>query len=65
MNYRWILRASRWARNPPSLARVILVFSIVAACLALLGLEHFNLLPDWMALPTRGHGKVKMIPLTE
>lgn len=63
MNFRWFLRASRWARNPPSLGRVILVFSIAAACLALVGLEYFDLLPDWMSLPAKGHSKIKMGPL--
>ncbi len=39
MNARWLLRASRWARNPPSASRVWLVLGVVVACLALAGIE--------------------------
>lgn len=35
----WLLRMARWARNPPSPARVKLVLGVVAACLILAGIE--------------------------
>ncbi|MGB8623360.1 MAG: hypothetical protein WCD16_11120 [Paracoccaceae bacterium] len=55
MNYRWLLRASRWARNPPSAGRVKLVLGIVALCLVLAALEHWVGWPDW--LTTNGTGR--------
>ena len=39
MNPRWLLNASRWARNPPSAGRVWLVLGVVTICLALAGAE--------------------------
>ena len=49
-NLLWLIRASRWARNPPSARMVKLVLAIVALGLMLLGLEHFGLWPDWATL---------------
>ncbi|AUH35000.1 hypothetical protein [Paracoccus tegillarcae] len=49
-NLIWLIRASRWARNPPSRRMVILVFTIVALGLALLGLEYFGFWPEWATL---------------
>lgn len=49
-NLIWLIRASRWARNPPSAGRVKLVFAIIAAGLVLVGLEHFGLWPEWATL---------------
>lgn len=46
MNPLWLLRASRWARNPPSARRVWLVLGVVAACLLLAGLERLTGTPD-------------------
>lgn len=44
---RWLLRMSRWARNPPSEKRVIFVFSVIVLCLALFGIEKMGWWPDW------------------
>lgn len=49
-NLIWLIRASRWARNPPSRRMVMLVFGIIALGLALLGLEYLGLWPDWATL---------------
>ena len=46
-NLNWLIRASRWARNPPSPRMGKLVLAIIALGLALKGLEHFGLIPDW------------------
>lgn len=35
----WLLRAKRWAQNPPSMRQVVFVLAIVAAGLALAGIE--------------------------
>jgi hypothetical protein len=40
MNPLWLLRMKRWLQNPPSAARVIFVFSIIALCLALFAYER-------------------------
>ena len=40
MNLHWLLRASQWARRPPSMQRVILVVGVIAACLAIAGLAQ-------------------------
>lgn len=37
----WLLRMTRWARNPPSLRRVVMVLGIVVVCLVLFGIERF------------------------
>ncbi len=49
-NLNWLLRAARWARNPPSEGRVILVFCVIALCLGLFALEYFGLWPAWATL---------------
>ncbi|RBW53441.1 hypothetical protein DS909_14510 [Phaeobacter gallaeciensis] len=47
MNMRHLLRMSRWARNPPSEKKVIMVFAIIAFCLILFGIEYAGFWPDW------------------
>lgn len=44
----WLLRATRWARNPPSAKRVKLVAAVVALCLAIWGLEQLFGFPAWL-----------------
>ncbi len=48
MNPRWLWRMSKWARNPPSPARVKLFLAILAICLALGGYEYFWGMPEWL-----------------
>ncbi|MCP4206587.1 MAG: hypothetical protein GY767_06025 [Shimia sp.] len=50
MNFRHLMRMNKWARNPPSEARVKLVFGIVAACLVLVLIEKFIGWPDMLTL---------------
>ncbi len=40
MNVHWLLRAKRWAQNPPSPGRIKLVFAVIAVCAALWGYEQ-------------------------
>ena len=47
MDPRWLLRMSNWARNPPSMKRVIVVFAIIAAALAIGLIEWLGYWPDW------------------
>ena len=49
-NLIWLLRASKWARNPPSARTVRLVLLIVAAGLAITALEWLQLWPEWATL---------------
>ena len=46
MNPFWLLRAKRWAQNPPSMGRVALVLAVIAFCLALYGIETIWGWPD-------------------
>lgn len=50
MNFRHLMRMNKWALNPPSEARVKLVFGIVAACLVLVLIEKFIGWPDMLTL---------------
>ena len=58
-NLIWLLRASKWARNPPSARMVRLVLLVVAAGLAIAALEWLNLWPDWARLE---EGRAPRIP---
>lgn len=51
MNYLvWLMRAKQWARNPPSWARVKLVFGVLAICIAIAALEWVFGWPDWLTV---------------
>ncbi len=47
MNPIWLLRMSKWARNPPSAKRVMLVFGIIALAAIIVGIEWMGWWPDW------------------
>lgn len=47
MNIFWLLRAKRWAQNPPSMKRVLLGLAVIAVCVLLVVLERYGVLPDW------------------
>ncbi|WP_460273515.1 hypothetical protein [Celeribacter sp. ULVN23_4] len=59
---RWLLRAKRWAQNPPSPRRVKFVFAIIAACIALYAIEKTVGLPEWMHV--EGQTRVKVRPVS-
>ncbi|MCC0063965.1 MAG: hypothetical protein H6895_07745 [Defluviimonas sp.] len=63
MNLRHLVRMSRWARHPPPLWRVKLVFAVVALCLLIVGLDHFGLWPEGLRLPGTGGLVPKVRPL--
>ncbi|WBU57587.1 hypothetical protein [Paracoccus sediminicola] len=54
-NLIWLLRASRWARKPPSMKMVKLVYGLVAAAIVIVVLEKSGYWPDWATLE-RGRG---------
>jgi hypothetical protein len=47
MNWRWLWRASIWARRPPSARRVKLVVGLIAALIAMALIERYIGWPDW------------------
>lgn len=47
MNPIWFVRAKRWAQNPPSPAKIKLVFGIIGFCVALYAIERLGFWPDW------------------
>lgn len=46
----WLVRAKRWAQNPPSEDRVKLVFAVVALSLLIAGYEWAFGWPSWLAV---------------
>lgn len=48
MNPRWLLRMARWARHPPSAARVRLVAAVVVICLILYAIDQLLGWPQWL-----------------
>lgn len=58
MNLRWLLRMSRWARNPPSERRVLLGLAAIAAVLAVAGLQWVGWWPDALTIPVQS-GKLR------
>ncbi len=48
MNPIWFLRMAKWARKPPSEARVKLVLAIIALCLLLFAIEWMFGWPEWL-----------------
>jgi len=43
----WLLRMSRWARNPPSAKTVMRILALIGVCFAIFGIEKLGLWPDW------------------
>lgn len=48
LGFGWMMRASRWARNPPSMGRVMLVLAVIAICAILFVIERYVGWPDWL-----------------
>lgn len=48
MNPLWLLRMARWAKHPPSDARVKLVLAVIAISLLLFGYEWLFGWPEWL-----------------
>lgn len=47
---RWMMKAKRWAQNPPSMRQVVFTFGVIAACLAVAGYERLFGWPDWLTV---------------
>ncbi len=60
---RFLLRMSRWARNPPSERRVALLLGVLAACLVIAALNWAGLWPDALTLsPRNGMPRIHAAP---
>ncbi|MRX51321.1 hypothetical protein GI374_12875 [Paracoccus sp. S-4012] len=62
MNLIWLLRASRWARNPPSARTVMLVFGAIAIAVAIAGADHFGVWPEWAQMEPQGRRPHLQLP---
>jgi hypothetical protein len=49
----WLIRMYKFARNPPSQARVKLVLGVIVACFALGGIEWLGLWPEFLQVNPR------------
>lgn len=49
----WLVQAKRWAQNPPSLKKVILVCCVVVAALVLVSIEYVFGWPAWLTVNDR------------
>lgn len=55
---RWLMKAKRWAQNPPSASRVKFVFGIIAVVLCVAAVERWVGWPDWATLEPAGRNDV-------
>ena len=60
MNIHWLLRAKRWAQNPPSWKRVKWGLLVAAVCIGLALFEYYFGWPD--ALTPENIGRRPRIP---
>ncbi|RVV99853.1 hypothetical protein EKE94_04070 [Mesobaculum littorinae] len=58
MNFMWFMRASNWARRPPSWGRVKLVLAVIAVCILLFVVERYVGWPDWMTTEGPRGGRI-------
>jgi hypothetical protein len=50
MNMHWLIRMAGWARNPPPMWKVKLVFAVIAACLLLVAVEKMGYWPGALSV---------------
>lgn len=55
--YNPFLRMAKWARHPPSAARVKLVLAVIALCLGLFAVERLFGWPEALTLDDGGRGR--------
>lgn len=56
MNFHWLIRMKQWARKPPPMWKVLLVAGVVAACLAIYGLQWAGYWPEALTLQRMPRG---------
>ena len=52
----WLMRAKRWAQNPPSPGKVKLVLGLIVVLVAIAAIERGVGWPDWATVAPRGPG---------
>ncbi|TCL09315.1 hypothetical protein BXY66_1360 [Shimia isoporae] len=62
MNPRHFMKMAMWAKRPPSQKRVILVFSVIAICLAVAAVEKIFGLEDMVPELNKTNTRVKITP---
>ena len=55
----WLLRMARWVRRPPSVRQVVLVFVVIALCLAVVGFEWLFGWPEALTLNPGGAPRLR------
>ncbi|MCG6901911.1 MAG: hypothetical protein LJE68_04445 [Rhodobacter sp.] len=58
MNPLRLLRMARWARRPPSEARVRLVLGVILLCLIVFGYEWLFGWPEWLTPNSVPRGRI-------
>lgn len=58
LNPRQFLRMAKWARNPPSEKRLILIAIVIAVCLVVFGGERMFGWPDWLSVDSTPKGRI-------
>lgn len=58
MNLHWLLRAKRWAQNPPSRRQIQLVGLVLGICIALYAVEQIWGWPEWLTPNQTGRGRI-------
>ncbi|MDB6182501.1 hypothetical protein [Paracoccus fistulariae] len=58
-NLIWLLRASKWARNPPSARMVKLVLLVLILAVVIVAMDWLGLWPDWARME---RGRMPRIP---
>ena len=48
MTPRQLFRMAQWARNPPSMRRIKIIFAVVGVCLVIYCIERWIGWPDWL-----------------
>ncbi len=51
----WLLRMARWARHPPSPARIKLIAGVIALCLMVYAIEQIWGWPAWLTVNSGKH----------
>ncbi|WP_045390639.1 hypothetical protein [Falsirhodobacter sp. alg1] len=59
MNLIWFVRMARWARHPPPMWKVLLVFGVIAACGAMVLFERQVGWPDWLTVNSGGSMRIR------
>ena len=57
MRIRWLLRAYRWVRNPPSPLKMKVVLGVIGVALLIGAIEHWIGWPEWLTPSNEFRGR--------